>query len=118
MDKSLNQNRQPPARRTAGHNESPLLELLWHGQSRDNSRALRASEAICPGLLRIVETQIFKAHVENLAGTLRFDHAYVVGSSGRSGGLGLFWNDEINVDVFLYSEYHIDAIVSSSGCGD
>ncbi|XP_073354033.1 uncharacterized protein [Aegilops tauschii subsp. strangulata] len=30
---------------------------------------------------------------------------------GRSGGLGIFWNDEIKLEVVGYSEYHIDVTV-------
>jgi hypothetical protein len=36
-----------------------------------------------------METQISKRCVENLAGTLGYDNAFVVGSDGSSGGLGL-----------------------------
>ena len=50
--------------------------------------------------------------MESLAGTLGFSHAYAVSSSGHSGGLGLFWNDGIKLDVFGYSEYHVDAKVA------
>lgn len=48
-------------------------------------------------VLCIVETQISKVRVEGLANTLGFDHIYVVGSSGCSGDLGLFWNKEIKL---------------------
>jgi hypothetical protein len=42
-----------------------------------------------------METQISKRCVENLA----YDNAFAVGSDGRSGGLGLFWNNSVNVEV-------------------
>ena len=29
-------------------------------------------------------------------------------SSGRSGGLGIFWNEEIKLEIVGYSRYHID----------
>ena len=53
------------------------------------------AKQFAPTVLCIVETQISKARVENLAGTLGFNHSYAVGSSGRSGGIGVFWNDGI-----------------------
>jgi hypothetical protein len=46
-----------------------------------------------------METQISKARAEVLAGSLGYDRAFAVGSMGRSGGLGIFWNNNINVDI-------------------
>jgi hypothetical protein len=53
--------------------------------------------------------------VENLASTLGYDNAFAVSSSGRSGGLGIYWNNEIKIDILPYSQYHIDAVVTPSG---
>jgi hypothetical protein len=50
--------------------------------------------------------------VENLANTLGYDNAFAVSSTGRSGGLAIFWNNEIKIELLPYSQYHIDAIVS------
>lgn len=60
-------------------------------------------------MLCIVETQIARTWVKSLVGTLGFDKSYAVDSNGRSGGLGIFWNNDIQVDVFGYSDYHISA---------
>ena len=46
-------------------------------------------------MLCILETQIDKARVESLASSIGFDHAYAIDSVGRSGGIGLFWNNSI-----------------------
>lgn len=64
-----------------------------------------------PSILCILETQIEGSRVENLSSTLGFNKSFAVSSSGRSGGLGIFWNDSIKVEVSGYSEYHIDVIV-------
>ena len=64
-----------------------------------------------PSILCILETQIEGSRVENLSSTLGFNKSYVVSSRGRSGGLGIFWNDSIKVEVSGYSEYHIDVVV-------
>jgi hypothetical protein len=53
--------------------------------------------------------------VESLCRTLGFDKCFAVSSSGRSGGLGLFWNNEIKVDILPYSQYHLDTIVTEQG---
>jgi hypothetical protein len=52
--------------------------------------------------------------VEGLAGTLGYDHAFVVGSDGRSGGLRIFWNNNTTLDILGYSEYHIDASIEGN----
>jgi hypothetical protein len=46
---------------------------------------------------------------------LGFANAFAVSSSGRSGGLGIFWNNEIKIDILRYSQYHINSIVSENG---
>jgi endonuclease/exonuclease/phosphatase family metal-dependent hydrolase len=52
--------------------------------------------------------------VELLAGTLGYDNVFVVSSTGRSGGLAIFWNNSIKLDILSYSQYHIDAVVTPS----
>ena len=70
---------------------------------------------LAPTLLCIVETQIEGSRVENLAGTLGYDKSYAVDSRGSSGGLGLFWNKEIKIEVLGYSDYHLDVSVEEAG---
>ena len=64
-----------------------------------------------PSILCILETQIEGSRVENLSSSLGFNKSFAVSSRGRSGGLGIFWNDSIKVEVLGYSEYHIDVLV-------
>jgi exonuclease III len=69
-----------------------------------------------PTVLCVIETQIHKSRVEGLARTLGYDNCFAVSSTGRSGGLGMFWNNDTNLDVLPFSQYHIDArITESSG---
>ena len=60
-------------------------------------------------MLCVLETQV---RVEGLKTTLGFDNSFAVSSSGRSGGLGIFWNNEIKLDLLPYSQYHIDCIIT------
>ena len=66
---------------------------------------------LAPSIVCIVETQIEGSRVENMVGSLNFNKSFAVSSSGRSGGLGIFWNEEIKLEVLGYSKYHIDALV-------
>jgi hypothetical protein len=68
-----------------------------------------------PAFLCVVETQLQKKSVENLSVSLGFDNCFAISSSGRSGGLGLFWNKEIKIEVLPYSQYHLDVIVTEEG---
>jgi exonuclease III len=68
-----------------------------------------------PSILCIQETQISRTHLEALASTFGFDHAFAIDSDGRSGGLGIYWNNDINIDVLGYSHYHTDVFVPGIG---
>ena len=68
-----------------------------------------------PNILCIVETQIDKVRVESLATSIGFDKGYAVSSVGRSRGIGLFWNNTINIDIAGYSDYHLDCEVCDPG---
>lgn len=46
---------------------------------------------------------------------LGFHNGIVVDSNGRSGGLGLFWNDDWKVDLQSFNPGHIDTLISSDG---
>jgi hypothetical protein len=68
-----------------------------------------------PSLLFVVETQLQDKRVESLSRSLGFDKCFAISISGRSGGLGLYWNNEIKVKVLPYSQYHIDTIITEQG---
>lgn len=92
--------------------------LSWNCRGRGIGNAATVKElrelAKCftPMVLCVLETQVSKQRVEGLRHTFGYDKAFAVSSSGRSGGLGIFWNNNIKVEISPYSQYHIDAIVS------
>ena len=71
---------------------------MWNCRGASKPATVRElrdlTRQLAPSILCIIETQIEGSRVENLAGTLGFSDSFVVGSSGRSGGLSIFWNDE------------------------
>ena len=93
--------------------------LCWNCRGVGNPATVHElrepAKKFTPIVLCIVETQIDKIRVEKLKGELGYDSSYVVSSDGRSGGLGLFWNDEIKLKVSGYSKYHIDAMIDNLG---
>lgn len=68
-----------------------------------------------PAVLCLVETQIQSTRAEILAFSFGYNKSFAVSSSGRSGGLVLFWNEEIKLEVLGYSKHHIDAKISDLG---
>ena len=66
-------------------------------------------------MLGVVETQIAGARVEALASTLGYENSYAISSQGRSGGIGIFWNNSSNIEILGDSCYHIDAKVEEPG---
>jgi hypothetical protein len=60
----------------------------------------------------VLETQLHKTWVEGLARQLGYNQSFAVSSSGRSGGLAMFWNNEINLQILSYSQYHLDAVIT------
>ena len=54
-----------------------------------------------PTLFCILETQMDSARVEALANTFGYDNSYAVSSQGRSGGIGLFCNNSIKVEILV-----------------
>ena len=92
-----------------------MSTLCWNCRGAGNAATVpelrNFARQFAPTLLCIVETQIEGARVEALASTLGYDKSYVVDSRGRSGGIGLFWNDSIKVEILGYSDYHLDVSV-------
>ena len=68
-----------------------------------------------PAVLCVVETQISKNRMEGLARTLGYESAYGVGSSGRSGGLCMYWRKPLILQLRNFSKYHIDMEVNEKG---
>jgi exonuclease III len=83
------------------------LSYNCHGACGDATvREVRElAKEYAPKVVCLLETQLHKKRVEGLARTLGFDNAFAVSSSGRSGGLGVFWNNKINLEILPYFQY-------------
>ena len=94
--------------------------LSWNCRGLGNGATVKELRDLAKKFVRtvlcVLETQVHKTRVEGLKTTLGFDNSFAVSSSGRSGGLGIFWNNEIKLEFLPYSQYHIDAIVTEAGC--
>jgi hypothetical protein len=50
-----------------------------------------------------------------LWGELAFDSLFVVDCIGHSGGLALFWNEGIDLEIQNYFARHISAVIKEMG---
>mgnify|MGYP000877980489 CR=1 FL=1 len=86
--------------------------ICWNCRGAGKASTIRELREIvknfAPIVLCIVETQIEKSRVERLAASVGFDNGYAISSVGRNGGIGLFWNNEIDIEILGYSDYHLD----------
>jgi hypothetical protein len=91
--------------------------LSWNCRGLGNPSTVRELRTIVkqegPSLLFIMETKIKGKKVENLQRLLGFAGCFAVDSNGLSGGIGLFWDDTVEVELKNYSQAHIDVEVKS-----
>jgi hypothetical protein len=96
-----------------------MCTLCWNCRGLDDPATVNELRDLArmnsPSILCVVETQIAKRHVEGLAHTLGFDSAFRVGSTGRSGGLCIYWKSPVQLCLRNYSKYHIDMVVNEAG---
>ena len=92
--------------------------LSWNCRGLGNPEAVRELRSIVklerPTLLFVMETKIQAKRVEALKCTLGFGGCFAVDSVGLSGGIGLFWSRDVNVELKNFSKCHIDVEVHSN----
>jgi exonuclease III len=62
----------------------------------------------CPNIIFLAETRQHKDRVSNLHFRLGFNYSFVVDGIGKGGGLSLYWDDSIKLNIMLYGLHHID----------
>ncbi|XP_062016292.1 uncharacterized protein LOC133732721 [Rosa rugosa] len=93
------------------------MEILsWNCRGICNDATTRALKDLIsqnrPQIVFLCETKISrKEDFDRLHRALGFVHAEAVLSEGQSGGLGLFWNDDIQLRMGTTSAHHMDAVV-------
>ena len=98
--------------------------LSWNCQGIGNSWTVDALKGLCalnhPDVIFLSETRCLRGELDSVRYQVGFKHMVVVdckigrnrlGHVTRSGGLGLFWKEEVHVALQSYSESHIDVLV-------
>ena len=71
--------------------------------------------SVAPSILLLVETQVGKRRMENLSSSFGFNNCFAISSEGRSGGLAMYWNGPLVLDLIGFSRDHIDMKVTEQG---
>jgi hypothetical protein len=65
----------------------------------------------CPKIVFITETRQQKERVTNLCGRIGLKNALVVDVQGKGGGLVLYWDESIKINVLSYGMHYFDTLV-------
>ncbi|GLT33351.1 hypothetical protein SLA2020_079490 [Shorea laevis] len=86
--------------------------LAWNCRGLGNSMTLAELKKLLrihtPQLLFLSESKRTVAEMDRIRLELGFSNCFAVGSNGRSGGLAMLWNEEVQVQLLSYSLTHID----------
>lgn len=65
----------------------------------------------------LMETRAPEGRIENVRSRLRFKNMLCVEAIGRSGGLCLFWSDEVSIQIFSSSQniIHTSILIKKTG---
>lgn len=89
--------------------------LSWNCRGLANPRAIRLLSDLVrdhrPSMLFLIETICDIEKVLEIKRKIGYDECFVVPRKGHSGGLALFWKQNIKVTISGSSDHHIDGIV-------
>lgn len=60
----------------------------------------------------LIETLCMHKPMEKIRSLLGFEGLFVVNPVGRSGGLAILWKRKNSLEIFNYSRFHINAVIS------
>lgn len=90
--------------------------LCWNVRGAGNLKTFRDLKDVVrlhqPEILFLPEIKCEKRRMESLKNGLKFKNCLPIDSRGLSGGLCVFWSDEVVVSVRSFSPNHIDCNIS------
>ena len=92
-----------------------MTTLGWNG--RGLGRPATVHELVClvqtyrPSLVFICETRQSKERVENLRFRIGMKECFHVKGASTGGGIALYWQEDVRVELLSYSKNHIDVHV-------
>ena len=89
--------------------------LSWNCRGLRNLRSVKTLEKVVnkeePIIVFLMETKSNRDWMNKVKDKCNMKQGLIVPSEGKSGGLALLWKEEIKVEVQLYSQSHVDALV-------
>ena len=93
--------------------------ISWNCRGLGNPRSVRALQDLVrrynPKVVFLMETKAKNRRMERIRNRLGFANGLCVPCVGRSGGLALIWNREVDIEIKSFSKNHIDAVVKEQG---
>lgn len=62
-------------------------------------------------ILFLMETRAHKERIERVKRSLKFKYYFCVEARGTAGGLGLFWGDNVDIQICNASQNFIDCVI-------
>lgn len=88
--------------------------LSWNCRGLGTPQTIRVLgdlvKSLRPDILFLSETISKSDKVEQMRIKLGFAQCFAVDCIGRSGGLGVFWRNNVNCEISSYSQHHVDIV--------
>jgi exonuclease III len=92
-----------------------MKTLSWNCRGIGSPRKVRDLRLLVkennPDILFLIETKCKKTKLEYLRVKLGYVGLFVVDPVGRSGGLALFWRNDVQLEIQNYSRRHINSLI-------
>ena len=95
--------------------ETHKLERSGFGESPDSPSYEENSSKIQTSTYFVCKTKLESVQIHEECKKFNFDKCIAVSRKGKSGGIAMMWNYDINVNILSYSRHYIDAEVQ---CGN
>lgn len=94
-----------------------MIILCWNCRGAGNPKTVQVLRRWCrnytPDMVFLSETMIASSEIEKLRYTLGFPNAFGVIANGNSGGLCLYWRENVNFCLESFSNHHVIGHVKS-----
>lgn len=95
-----------------------MIGIVWNVRGLRGKHAFQNFQRLVainnPDFVFVSEAKLFSKEAMLMKSRLRFDYVFCVDPSGFKGGLLLFWNDHIRVNILSFSPGHIDCMINTA----
>jgi hypothetical protein len=81
------------------------------GQPRTVQELVRLVRGYCPKVVFLLETRQQNDRVRNLSSRIGLSKCFTVDGTGKGGGLALYWDVAVKIEILSYGQYHIDTLI-------